>query len=62
MIDDTRMLTVPDVMARTGLARHQVYQLINMRRLESIRIGRCRRVPIAAVDRLVESHDSKDGV
>jgi excisionase family DNA binding protein len=47
------MLTVPDVMEQTGLARHQVYQLINMRRLKSVRIGRCRRIPFSAVSDLI---------
>jgi excisionase family DNA binding protein len=62
MADELRFLTVPDVMARTGLARHEVYRLINMRRLESVRIGRCRRVPQHAVNKLIDSLEVKDGM
>jgi excisionase family DNA binding protein len=54
-MDDPRMLTVPDVMEQTGLARHQVYQLINMRKLVSVRIGRCRRIPACAVSELMNN-------
>jgi hypothetical protein len=41
---------------------HEVYQLINLRRLESVRIGRARRIPEYAVSKLVDSFDVKDGV
>jgi excisionase family DNA binding protein len=61
-VDELWFLTVPDVMERTGLARHEVYQLINLRRLESVRIGRARRIPEYAVSKLVDSFDVKDGV
>lgn len=61
-MDELWFLTVPDVMERTGLARHEVYQLINLRRLESVRIGRARRIPEYAVSKLVDSFDVKDGV
>lgn len=61
MVDELWFLTVPDVMARTGLARHEVYWLINLRRLESVRIGRARRVPAHAVTRLLNDR-VKDGV
>lgn len=60
-MDELWFLTVPDVMARTGLARHEVYRLINLRRLESVRIGRARRVPEYAVARLLNDR-VKDGV
>ena len=62
MADDLRFLTVPDVIERTGLARHEVYRLINLRRLESVRIGRARRVQLHAVNTLVDLLDVKDGV
>lgn len=47
------LLTVPQVMERTQLGRHKVYELINSRRLASVRVGRCRRIPAVAVDELV---------
>jgi len=62
VVDELWFLTVPDVMARTGLARHEVYRLINLRRLESVRIGRARRIPQHAVSKLIDSLDVKDGV
>ncbi|SFF02985.1 helix-turn-helix domain-containing protein [Streptomyces mirabilis] len=42
---DEELLTVADVMARLKLGRSTVYDLIRSRRLPSITIGRCRRIP-----------------
>jgi excisionase family DNA binding protein len=50
--DDTvgpDLLTVAQVMARLQIGRHTVYDLIRSRRLRSVRIGRCRRIPAAAL-------------
>ncbi len=44
------LLTVADVMARLQVGRHTVYDLIRSRRLRSVRIGRCRRIPAAALE------------
>ena len=52
-MSDEILLTVPEVMARLRVGRHTVYQLIRANRLASVSIGRSRRVPAAAVDRLV---------
>ena len=46
---DDELLTVPDVMARLKLGRSTVYDLIRSRRLSSITIGRCRRIPARAL-------------
>lgn len=43
------LLTVDDVMARLQVGRHTVYHLIRSRRLHSVRIGRCRRIPAASL-------------
>jgi excisionase family DNA binding protein len=48
------LLTVPDVMAQMKISRHQVYQLINQKKLDSLRIGRSRRIPATAVIRCVK--------
>lgn len=48
MADDD-LLTVPEVMARMRLGRSTVYDLIRSRRLPSLTIGRCRRIPARAV-------------
>lgn len=55
------LLTVPQVMERTQLGRHKVYELINSRRLASVRIGRCRRVPAVAVDELISDLMERGG-
>lgn len=50
--DDTvgpDLLTVAQVMARLQLGRHTVYDLIRSRRLRSVLIGRCRRIPATAL-------------
>lgn len=49
------LLTVPDVMARLQVSRHTVYQLIRSRRLASVTIGRCRRIPADALEAYVSS-------
>ncbi|CAL9428851.1 hypothetical protein SUDANB120_02000 [Streptomyces sp. enrichment culture] len=43
------LLTVPEVMARLKLGRSTVYDLIRSRRLVSITIGRCRRIPASSL-------------
>ncbi|MFG2858723.1 helix-turn-helix domain-containing protein [Streptomyces mirabilis] len=46
---EEELLTVPDVMARLKLGRSTVYDLIRSRRLPSLTIGRCLRIPARAV-------------
>ncbi|WP_404192596.1 helix-turn-helix domain-containing protein [Streptomyces tauricus] len=46
---DDELLTVAEVMARLKLGRSTVYDLIRSRRLPSITIGRCRRIPARAL-------------
>ncbi|MFF4222831.1 helix-turn-helix domain-containing protein [Streptomyces abikoensis] len=43
------MLTVPEVTALLKLGRSKVYDLIRSRRLSSITVGRCRRIPLSSV-------------
>ncbi|WP_240140238.1 helix-turn-helix domain-containing protein [Streptomyces sp. MUM 178J] len=43
------LLTVPEVMARLKLGRSKVYDLIRSRRLISLKIDGCRRIPVDAV-------------
>ena len=45
----TDLLTVEQVMARLQVSKHTVYRLIRTRRLRSVRIGRCRRIPATAL-------------
>ncbi|MEV8333339.1 helix-turn-helix domain-containing protein [Streptomyces niveus] len=44
-----QLLTVPDVMARLSVGRTKVYDLIRTRRLVSIKVDGCRRIPVDAV-------------
>jgi excisionase family DNA binding protein len=46
-------LTVPEVAARLKISRWKVYELIRSRELDSFLVGRCRRVPSAAVAEMV---------
>jgi excisionase family DNA binding protein len=44
------LLTVEDVMARLQVGKHTVYRLIRSRRLDSVQIGRCRRIPVVCLE------------
>jgi excisionase family DNA binding protein len=55
MITRPDLLTVPQVMERLQVGRHTVYALIRTRRLGSVTIGRCRRIPAASLDRYLAS-------
>jgi excisionase family DNA binding protein len=50
---ERRLLRVPEVMALLGLSRWQVYNLIRSGELESVKVGRSRRVPVVALDEFV---------
>jgi excisionase family DNA binding protein len=54
------LLTVTDVMARLQVGRHTVYDLIRSRRLRSVRIGRCRRIPATALQTYLDSLTHED--
>jgi excisionase family DNA binding protein len=49
------LLTVAQVMARLQIGRHTVYDLIRTRRLRSVLIGRCRRIPASALGEFLDS-------
>jgi excisionase family DNA binding protein len=46
---DAELLTVPEVMSRLRLSRAKIYDLIRSRDLETVTIGRCRRIPLEAL-------------
>jgi excisionase family DNA binding protein len=48
------LLTVREVAERLGCGRTFVYELISSGDLETVKLGRLRRVPVAALDALVE--------
>lgn len=49
----TVLLTVRDFVNATGISRSKVYELMNSGELESIHIGRSRRIPTEAVEAFV---------
>lgn len=55
-MDESRLLLTPEAAAsRLSCGRSTVYELIAAGRLESIRIGRSRRIPVAALERFIET-------
>jgi len=48
------LLSVREVAERLGCGRTFVYELISSGQLETVKLGRLRRVPVAALDALVE--------
>jgi excisionase family DNA binding protein len=57
-VDEQLFATVPEAMAALRLGRAKVYDLIRSAELLSVKVGRSRRIPVAAltayVARLVE--------
>ncbi|GAA4130723.1 hypothetical protein GCM10022416_08830 [Actinomadura keratinilytica] len=52
-LPEPKLLTVPEVMSALRLSRFKVYDLIRSGELESITIGRARRVPADALDAFI---------
>ncbi|MER7746881.1 helix-turn-helix domain-containing protein [Streptomyces bacillaris] len=50
---DDELLTVAEVRKRLRLGRSTVYDLIRTRRLPSVTIGRCRRIPAVALRQFI---------
>lgn len=48
------LLTAEEAAAMVGLGRTKVYELLRVGQIESVRIGRCRRIPLRAVHAYVE--------
>lgn len=55
-MDESRLLLTPEAAAeRLSCGRSTVYELIQLGQIESIRIGRSRRIPVAALERFIEA-------
>ena len=50
---DRLLLTIPEVAETLGLGRSKTYELVAAGKIESVSIGRSRRVPREAVERFV---------
>jgi excisionase family DNA binding protein len=48
------LLTVPEACAVLKISRGQLYQLMHARKLETVKIGRSRRIPETAVKELIQ--------
>ena len=48
------LFTVPEVARQLGLGRSLVYQLVMRGEIDSIKVGRARRVPAEALERFSE--------
>lgn len=53
---DCRLLRVRDVAAHLSISRSTVYELMTSGRLGFVKIGKARRVPIDAVEKLVRDN------
>ena len=49
------LLTIAEAAQLLGLGRSKVYELIASGAIESVRIGRARRVPASALERFIEA-------
>jgi excisionase family DNA binding protein len=54
---ESRLLKVPEVVARLGLSRAKVYELMANRELRSVRIAGARRVDSEDLDRFIAGLD-----
>lgn len=52
---ESRLCRVSEVATHLGLSRSGVYQLMDAGRLAYVKLGRSRRIPLAAVEALVKS-------
>ena len=57
--DDRLLLTVSDAARRLGISRSLFYELLAAGEIESIRVGRLRRIPVQALADYVEGHRRK---
>jgi excisionase family DNA binding protein len=48
------LLRVEEAATRLGIARTKMYQLVRTGEVESVQVGRLRRIPVACLDEYVE--------
>jgi excisionase family DNA binding protein len=61
LIVEKLLLTPEEAADVLSLGRTKVYELIGTGALRSIRIGKCRRVPVAALEELIRSVGDRTG-
>ena len=52
---DRLLLTVPEVARRLGMGRSFVYQLVSRGEIQSIKLGKSRRIPVSALEKFIEA-------
>jgi excisionase family DNA binding protein len=60
-VDDKRLLTVDEAAQRLGIGRSHAYIYVLRGELESIKLGRSRRVPADALDEFIKRLRSVQG-
>ena len=53
-MDEKRLLTVAEAARRLGIGRSHAYIYVLRGELESVKLGRSRRVPVEALDAFIE--------
>jgi len=53
-VDEKRLLTVAEAARRLGIGRSHAYIYVLRGELESVKLGRSRRVPVEAVEEFVD--------
>ena len=53
-MDEKRLLTVAEAARRLGIGRSHAYIYVLRGELESVKLGRSRRVPVEAIEEFVE--------
>ncbi|MBS3940269.1 MAG: helix-turn-helix domain-containing protein [Actinobacteria bacterium] len=51
-----QLLTIVDAARHLGISRSKIYELLAEGELSSVRIGRTRRIALAALEEFIESH------
>ncbi len=61
--DDNKkvLLTVADAAKRLSLSRTYTYELVMSGELESLKLGKSRRIPVKALDEFVETRRAQRG-
>ena len=56
--DERRVFSVVEAAAILGIGRSKLYEFISSGEIRSIRIGRLRKIPVAAIDEFLASRES----
>jgi excisionase family DNA binding protein len=52
---DRLLLTVDEAASRLGMKRTFLYELVTRGELESLKLGKARRIPVAALDKYIQA-------